>query len=169
MFNIFYLINTIYTYMSKKDLPEYIKTHKQTDRHTHTHTYMYMKRKKYIYIYIYIYIYTHIYIYIYILIPTFIFYFIFLFSDSSYYFFNLPYFIFWIRTETPHSLLCDRREAYKESSDETESIAIIFSAETHSWEDKGVHTFPKGYLPESGCNSATGVRTCLLRFRTPLL
>ena len=52
-------------------------------------------------------LYIYIYIYIYILL----------------------YFIFWIRTVTPHSLLCDRSEACKESSDETESIAIIFSAE----------------------------------------
>ena len=28
-----------------------------------------------------------------------------------------------------HSVLCDEREACKESSDETESITIIFSAE----------------------------------------
>ena len=35
---------------------------------------------------------------------------------------------------------------------------------THSWEDKGVHT-----LPESECNSATGVRTRVLRFRSSLI
>ena len=40
---------------------------------------------------------------------------------------------------------------------------------THSWEDKGVHTFPKGYLPESERNSATGVRTRVLRFRSQSL
>ena len=68
-----------------------------------------------------------------LLILFFILYFMFLlfyFLILIFYFiFNLPYFIFWIRTEIPHSLLCDRRVACKESSDETESITIIFSAE----------------------------------------
>ena len=40
---------------------------------------------------------------------------------------------------------------------------------THSWKDKGVHTFPKGIFSESEHNSATGVRTRLLRFRSPSL
>ena len=46
-----------------------------------------------------------------------------------FFFFFFLYFIFWIRTVTPHLLLCNRREACKESTDETESIVIIFSAE----------------------------------------
>ena len=37
---------------------------------------------------------------------------------------------------------------------------------THSWEDKGVHTFPKGIFPESERNTATEVRTRFLRFRS---
>ena len=40
---------------------------------------------------------------------------------------------------------------------------------THSWEDKGVHTFPKGILPESERNSVTGVRTRVQRFRSRAL
>ena len=40
---------------------------------------------------------------------------------------------------------------------------------THSWKDKGVHTFPQGYLPKSERNSATGVQTRLLRFRSSSL
>ena len=40
---------------------------------------------------------------------------------------------------------------------------------THSCEDKGVHTFPKEYLCESERNSATGVRTRVLWFRSPSL
>ena len=40
---------------------------------------------------------------------------------------------------------------------------------THSWEDKGVHTSHKGYLSESKRNSATGIRTRLLRFCCPSL
>ena len=40
---------------------------------------------------------------------------------------------------------------------------------THSWEDKGTHTFPQGYLPESERNSATEVRTRVQRFRSPTL
>ena len=32
---------------------------------------------------------------------------------------------------------------------------------THDWEDKEIHAFPK-----SECNTATGVRTRLLRYRT---
>ena len=39
------------------------------------------------------------------------------------------YIYIYIYIYTPHSLLCDRSEACKESSDETESIAIVFSAE----------------------------------------
>ena len=38
----------------------------------------------------------------------------------------------YIYIETSYLLLCDRREACKESSDETESITIIFSAEINS-------------------------------------
>ena len=72
----------------------------------------------------YSYSYFYFLFFILFIFSFFIFRFLFFF-----FFFNLPYFIFWIRTETPHSLLCDRREACKESSDETESLAIIFSAE----------------------------------------
>ena len=44
-----------------------------------------------------------------------------------------------------------------------------FSYLTHSWEDKGVHTFPKGICPKVNINSATVIRTRLLRFRSPSL
>ena len=40
---------------------------------------------------------------------------------------------------------------------------------THSWEDKRVCTFPKGYLSESERNYANGVRTRLLQFCSPPL
>ena len=40
---------------------------------------------------------------------------------------------------------------------------------THIWEDKGVHTFSQGYLPESERNNSTEVQTRLLRFRSPSL
>ena len=37
------------------------------------------------------------------------------------------------------------------------------------WEDKGGSYLSQGYLPESERNSATGVRTRLLRFNSPSL
>ena len=40
---------------------------------------------------------------------------------------------------------------------------------THSWWDKGVHTFPKGICPKVNTNCVTGVWTCVLRFRSPSL
>ena len=38
---------------------------------------------------------------------------------------------------------------------------------THSWEDKGGSYLSQGYLSESEHNSATEVRTRVLRFRSP--
>ena len=40
---------------------------------------------------------------------------------------------------------------------------------THSSKDNGFFNFSQGYLLESERNSATGVRTRLLRFRSPSL
>ena len=40
---------------------------------------------------------------------------------------------------------------------------------THSWEDKGVSNLSQGYLLESERNSAIGVQTHLLQFRSPSL
>ena len=67
------------------------------------------------------------YFYLYFLIFFLSFYFFKNFIYLFIYFFL--YLIFWIRTVTPHSLLCDSSEACKDSTDETESITIIFSTE----------------------------------------
>ena len=46
------------------------------------------------------------------------------------------------------------------------TVVVLFN---HSWEDKRIHTFSNGICPESERNSATGVCTRVLRFRSSAL